>query len=590
MQSQEEIQEEIQEEVQENNTGNAVDENQATANTANGTAANTSQPVVDTMTGQPFTPIASAQQSNNNISAGSFLFSGGSRRSYGRVGGDASSEEQQQLQQPPSAIYQSKNFKASLTKNQATAEQALHLLKKKYKLSNSPEVLAMAAQQAFGHYQFVDTLKYCQALLSPPPNNNNGNSNATAQHHHGHAHSNVLDGKAAFCYVSALSQLRQKRTLFRIGHEWVSSAPKEAKSWFAVGAYYYACQRAQRHFCRATRLDPQCVEAWIAFGASFAACDESDQALASFRAAQRIAPGHHVSLLYIGMEYLRTNHLVLAEHFLLAAHESCHGTDALAMSELGVLNMHQKKLDHAIAWFLQALGANADVLKESEKHHPTSLLDVDALESLVENVHDEYWEPTLYNLAHVYRKERFFDHAVVCLERCIALKESSSAYSALGYVLHLQAMTCTEKQDTNLLLQQAIDTYHQALAKKPDAAFCTEMLTKALGNALETTNFFVDDHYYNESGGNGSNSNKGGAGGLSINNMSHISKQSSSNASSFFSPPKDRAATAASGNANVTHRSNSNSNNGSRLEQSSSMMMEDGLSLSLESNSDVDMS
>jgi anaphase-promoting complex subunit 6 len=160
---------------------------------------------------------------------------------------------------------------------------------------------------------------------------------------------------------------------------------------FALHPHLTILHSAQRHFCRATRLDPQCAEAWIAFGASFAACDESDQALASFRAAQRIAPGHHVSLLYIGMEYLRTNHLVLAQHFLLAAHDSCHGTDALAMSELGVLNMHQKKYDHAIAWFLQALGANTDVLRETEHHHPKSLLDAESLEGLVDAVHDEYW-------------------------------------------------------------------------------------------------------------------------------------------------------------------------------------------------------
>lgn len=148
---------------------------------------------------------------------------------------------------------------------------------------------------------------------------------------------------------------------------------------------------AQRHFCRATRLDPQCAEAWIAFGTSFAACDESDQALASFRAAQRLAPGNHVSLLYIGMEYLRTNHLVLAQHFLSAANDSCNGTDPLAKSELGVLNLYQKNYGPAISWFLQALGASVDELREAGRHNSTCLLDVDALSALVEGVQDDYW-------------------------------------------------------------------------------------------------------------------------------------------------------------------------------------------------------
>ena len=39
----------------------------------------------------------------------------------------------------------------------------------------------------------------------------------------------------------------------------------------------------------------------------FALADESDQALSSYRAAQRLAPCSHVPLLYVGIEYIRTN-------------------------------------------------------------------------------------------------------------------------------------------------------------------------------------------------------------------------------------------------------------------------------------------
>jgi tetratricopeptide (TPR) repeat protein len=102
-------------------------------------------------------------------------------------------------------------------------------------------------------------------------------------------------------------------------------------------------------------------------------------------------------------------------------------------------------------------------------------------------------ESTVFNLAHAYRKERFFEHAIVCLERCLALKESSSGYSALAFCLHLQAMSIpiSRRDEANVLLHQAIDTYHQSLAKKPDDAFSSEMLAKALGDALDQTEFFV---------------------------------------------------------------------------------------------------
>jgi hypothetical protein len=84
--------------------------------------------------------------------------------------------------------------------------------------------LAMAAQQAFSKYDWKNALTYCQALRKMDPLSQNSH-------------------KAAFCHVSTLVQLRQKRSLFRLAHEWVEAAPKEARSWFAVGAYYYACQR-----------------------------------------------------------------------------------------------------------------------------------------------------------------------------------------------------------------------------------------------------------------------------------------------------------------------------------------------------------
>jgi hypothetical protein len=92
---------------------------------------------------------------------------------------------------------------------------------------------------------------------------------------------------------------------------------------------------------------------------------------------------------------LRTNHLVLAQHFLSAANDSCNGTDALAKSELGVLNMYQKKYEHAISWFLQSLGSSKgdEFLLESQRRqkHSKCMLDVESLCCLLEGVKDEYW-------------------------------------------------------------------------------------------------------------------------------------------------------------------------------------------------------
>ena len=92
----------------------------------------------------------------------------------------------------------------------------------------------------------------------------------------------------------------------------------------------------------------------IGFGCSFAVCDESDQALASFRAAQNKYSGSHVPLLYMGMEYLRTNHLSLAGHFLNSAQKT-DPCDLLCCNELGVWSYRQGNMKDAAFWFMKAL-------------------------------------------------------------------------------------------------------------------------------------------------------------------------------------------------------------------------------------------
>ena len=254
-----------------------------------------------------------------------------------------------------------------------------------YKLNKAPEALALAAIRSYRQYDLKASLAYCQELASMDP----------------------LCPSASFVHIATLVALDHKRILFQLAHEWVEASPKSAWAWFAVGSYYYACARyhvAQRHYMRATRLDPQSTESWIAFGCAFAQCDESDQALASFRAAQRLAPASHIPLLYMGMEYLRTNHLVLARHFLMAAHKSSGG-DPLCLHELGVADYKRGEYTTAAVWFQRALVASCH--KESED--PIDL------------VQDVFWEPTLFNLGQCYRKSKQFAEAERCFEKCLAL-------------------------------------------------------------------------------------------------------------------------------------------------------------------------
>ena len=216
-----------------------------------------------------------------------------------------------------------------------TIDEAFRNLAISHNLGQSPDVLSHAAIRAYTLHDLHTSLAYCTAIDTIDP----------------------YCRTAGYVHVATLVGLNLRRRLFQLAHRLVDTDPKDALAWFAVGSYYYACRRydlAQRHFSRSTRLDPSSAECWIGFGCSFAVCDESDQALASFRAAQNKYSGSHVPLLYMGMEYLRTNHLSLAGHFLNSAQKT-DPCDMLCCNELGVWSYRQGDMKDAAFWFMKAL-------------------------------------------------------------------------------------------------------------------------------------------------------------------------------------------------------------------------------------------
>jgi anaphase-promoting complex subunit 6 len=363
-----------------------------------------------------------------------------------------------------------------------------------YKLQDAPQVLALAAKRAYRRYDWHEALRHCERLAELDPS----------------------VSLAAYVYVSVLVNLGRSQTLFRLAHEWVANAPDSAKAWYAVGGYYYSIQRyhvAQRHWGRATRLDPHSAYPWIAFGCAFAAVDESDQALASFRAAQRVAPGEHASLLYMGMEYVRTNHIVLASYFLRAALESSstcdsretsssdvtstiQGGDPLCWHEFGVLQAIQHEHGAAIDSFQRAIrgiaGITEDFHNRTTQNPGDSEDEYQSLERMLDWIQDTFWEPNIFNLGQSYRKTQRLDLAELCFRRCISLcPDKCSGYTALAFTQHLMSMAVAmDADDENFqlssqnLLDDAISNYHLALSIKPDDPFATEMLNRALEDQL----------------------------------------------------------------------------------------------------------
>ncbi|KAL7480690.1 hypothetical protein ACHAW6_006355 [Cyclotella cf. meneghiniana] len=216
-----------------------------------------------------------------------------------------------------------------------TADEAFRNLAITHHLGKSSDVLSLAAIRSYASHNLQAALTYCSVIDTLDP----------------------FCRTAGYVYVATLVGLGLKRRLFQLAHRLVDADPKDALAWFAVGSYYHLCRRhdlSQRYFSRSTRLDPSSAECWIGFGCSFAACDESDQALASFRAAQNKYSGSHIPLLYMGMEYLRTNHLSLAGHFLSSSQKT-DPSDPLCCNELGVWSFRRGDLEDAAFWFVNAL-------------------------------------------------------------------------------------------------------------------------------------------------------------------------------------------------------------------------------------------
>jgi tetratricopeptide (TPR) repeat protein len=106
-------------------------------------------------------------------------------------------------------------------------------------------------------------------------------------------------------YIACLLQLKMKTELFYLGHELSSAYPKIAMSWYAVGCYYLCCNKpeaAQKHLQRATKIDKRFAKAWVALGQSLSAQEESEHAIAAYRAACRLLPGDHRPMVLMAKE------------------------------------------------------------------------------------------------------------------------------------------------------------------------------------------------------------------------------------------------------------------------------------------------
>jgi len=254
-------------------------------------------------------------------------------------------------------------------------------------------------------------------------------------------------------HLSALVELGKVRELFIEAHRLVEAFPQSAKSWYAVGCYYFLTRKfelARRFFLKSTSLDEYFAPAWLGYGHTFAEQDESDQALAAYRTAARFFSGSHLPPLCIGMEYAKTGNLQVADQFFTHTISVC-SRDPLVYNEIGALRFLQQDFHEAARAFTRVL------------------------ELGVKDDFSVTWEPTLFNLGHCYRKMQRFDDAIDAYSKAMRRSpRNASTYTALGFTHHL-------KGD----LDMAVTLYHKALGLAEDDALTAEMLQRALRDACE---------------------------------------------------------------------------------------------------------
>ena len=184
--------------------------------------------------------------------------------------------------------------------------------------------------------------------------------------------------------------------------------------------------------------------------------------------------------------------------------------DPLCCNELGVWAYRNKDWMDGIYWFVLALRLYAESviseksilswteedLKEEEAEIGTkvnkprfefgqrqgretvhSFTDTDC----VEFCQDAFWEPAIFNLGQCYRKARMYEEASLCFQKSVALcPEKPMSYSALGFTRHLAGD-----------IDEAIESYHQALSRKPDDPFASEMLNRAMRESLDMGSIII---------------------------------------------------------------------------------------------------
>ncbi|KAI9662769.1 MAG: anaphase promoting complex subunit cdc16 [Trizodia sp. TS-e1964] len=317
-------------------------------------------------------------------------------------------------------------------KNPGAFVAATETLSTHYNLASNPDLLLSKAEVLFTQCRFKEALSLTESILSVDKYN----------------------FSIYPLHLACLHELGRKNTLFVVAHDLADNQPEEACTWLAVGVYYLTINKiseARRYFSKSSMMDPHFGPAWIGFAHTFAAEGEHDQAISAYSTAARLFQGTHLPQLFLGMQNLQLNNMILADEYLKTAYGLCK-TDPLLLNELGVVFYHQDHLPEAVKMFQEALNL------------------AEAIES------DPYaWIATRANLGHAYRRLNLWTEALREFEEVLHQGGRDAAlFCAKGIVL----MEVDRPWD-------AVVALHEALSISPQDPVATDLLVRALKDNSE---------------------------------------------------------------------------------------------------------
>ncbi|UXI18409.1 transcription factor CBF/NF-Y/archaeal histone -2 [Sarcoptes scabiei] len=223
------------------------------------------------------------------------------------------------------------------------------------------------------------------------------------------------------CYLT----LEKSIELFKLSQNLINFYPDHEITWFALGCYYHLIQKkeiSRRYLEKAVTLNPIFAPAWILFGCSFSDDAEHDQVMAAYFKASHLMPGCHLPLLYIGVEYVRTDNHKLGEKFIMKA-LSIAPEDPIVLHELSVTAFHSNEYMKADRFLRQAIKII---------HYPEIKDNKQCLSCSIE------YEPLFNNMGHIQRKLGRNNDAVNYFQLSLTLLPNNpSTYASLGLVFCL---------------------------------------------------------------------------------------------------------------------------------------------------------